>query len=205
MIHENAITDCCGRAYTPEIDRSAWVHPLAAVIGHVLIGRKVMVSPFASLRGDEGHPLFVGDESNVQDGVVIHALKTEEEGRPIEDNLMEVGGKRYAVYVGRRVSLAHQAQIHGPAHVDDDTFVGMKVLVFKARVGKNCVIEPGAMVVGVTIGDGRYVSAGMILKDQKDADTLPLITDDYPFKDLNKDVVEVNVNLAAGYNALKPG
>ncbi|MBW1806308.1 MAG: carbonic anhydrase, partial [Deltaproteobacteria bacterium] len=116
-----------------------------------------------------------------------------------------VGGKRYAVYVGRRVSLAHQAQIHGPAHVDDDTFVGMKVLVFKARVGKNCVIEPGAMVVGVTIGDGRYVSAGMILKDQKDADTLPLITDDYPFKDLNKDVVEVNVNLAAGYNALKPG
>jgi len=201
MIHENAITDCCDRAYTPEIDRSAWVHPLAAVIGHVIIGRTVMVSPFASVRGDEGHPLFVGDESNVQDGVVIHALKTEEEGRPIENNLLEVGGKGYAVYVGRRVSLAHQVQIHGPAHVGDDTFVGMKAFVFRTRVGKNCVIEPGAMVVGVIIGDGRYVPAGMILKDQKDADKLPLITDDYPFKDLNKDVVEVNVNLAVGYNA----
>jgi len=70
-----------------------------------------MVSPFVSVRGDEGQPLFVGDDSNVQDGVVIHALETD---RETGKNLIEVNGDKYAVYVGERVSLAHQVQVHRP-------------------------------------------------------------------------------------------
>jgi len=54
------------------IDRTAFVHPEASVIGAVKIGAYVMVSPFASLRGDEGMPILIGDNSNVQDGVVVH-------------------------------------------------------------------------------------------------------------------------------------
>lgn len=203
MIHKNVITDFSSKVCDPSIDPTAYVHPLGAVIGNTIIGKRVMVSPFASVRGDEGQPLFVGDESNVQDGVIIHALETEHNGKPIEQNLVEVDGKKYAVYVGKRVSLAHQVQIHGPASVGDDTFVGMKVLVFKARVGKNCVIEPGCVVMGVTVPDGRYVSAGITLNKQSDADNLPEITDSYPFKDLNKGVIHVNTHLADGYNKVK--
>jgi carbonic anhydrase/acetyltransferase-like protein (isoleucine patch superfamily) len=75
----------------------------------------------ASIRSDEGMPIFVGNRSNVQDGVVLHALETiDEEGKPVEKNLVEVGGKKYAVYIGENVSLAHQSQVHGPASVGND-------------------------------------------------------------------------------------
>jgi len=202
MIHQNVITDFCRKEYFPEVDSSACIHPVAVVIGHVFIGKRVMVAPFASVRGDEGQPIFVGDEANVQDGVILHALETEHNGHPIEENLVEAEGKKYSVYIGKRVSLAHQVQIHGPAYIGDDTFVGMKTLVFRAKVGNNCVIEPGCIVMGVTIADGRYVPAGTVLKAQKDADNLPVITDDYPFKILNKGVVHVNTSLADGYNKI---
>ncbi|MBW1644428.1 MAG: carbonic anhydrase, partial [Deltaproteobacteria bacterium] len=200
MIHNNAVTDFCVKEYMPEIDPTAFIHPFAAVIGHIFIGKRVMVSPFASVRGDEGHPIFIGNESNVQDGVVIHGLETEHNGRPVESSIVDVNGKEYSVYVGNRVSLAHQVQIHGPAFVGDDAFIGMKVLVFKAKVSSGCVLEPGCILMGVTVDAGRYVPAGTVLQKQQDAGNLPVITDDYPFKHLNKGVVNVDINLADGYN-----
>jgi carbonic anhydrase/acetyltransferase-like protein (isoleucine patch superfamily) len=147
-------------------------------------------------------PIFVGDDSNVQDCVVLHALETiDEEGKPVEKNLVEVGGRKYAVYVGERVSLAHQSQIHGPACVGNDTFIGMQVLVFKAKVGNNCVLEPKSAAIGVIIPDGRYVPAGEVVTSQAEADKLPVITDDYAYRHTNEAVVYVNTNLAKGYNA----
>lgn len=199
MIEKNVKTDFSSNILEPVIGEGTFVHPLAAVIGHVIIGKNVMVAPTACVRGDEGQPLHVGDDSNVQDGVVIHALETELDGRPVEKNQVNVDGKQYAVYVGKRVSLAHQVQIHGPAVVMDDTFVGMKVLVFKSFVGKNCVIEPGVILMGVKVADGRYVPAGSIIKKQTDADALPVITPDYPMKEMNKGVLHVNKALAKGY------
>ncbi len=203
MIHENVRTDFVSKEYTPAIDASAYVHPLAAVIGNVTIGKRVMVAPFAAVRGDEGQPIHVGDDSNVQDGVIIHALETEHNGNPVEKNLVEVNGKKYAVYIGSRVSLAHQVQIHGPAYVGDSSFIGMQSLVFRAKVGKGCVLEPRSLVMGVTIPDGRYVPAGSVIKTQTDADNLPVIDDNYPLKSLNDGVVRVNVSLAAGYKEKK--
>ena len=186
----------------PVIDPTAYIHPQAAVIGDVTIGASVMVSPMASVRSDEGMPIFVGDETNIQDGVVLHALETiDEEGEPVEKNLVEVDGKKYAVYVGERVSLAHQSQIHGPAYVGNDTFIGMQALVFKAKVGNNCVLEPTSAAIGVTIPDGRYIPAGTVVTSQAEADQLPEITDDYAYRHTNEAVVYVNVNLAEGYNA----
>ncbi len=199
MIGENVLTDFSSRIYEPTIDPSTYVHPLASVIGNVILGRNILVSPMASVRGDEGQPLFIGDDSNIQDGVIIHALETEEGGNPVEGNLYVVEGKNYAVYVGERVSLAHQVQIHGPAVVLDDTFVGMKTLVFKSYVGGKCVIEPGVILMGVNVPDKRYVPAGSVVKTQKEADNLPEITEDYPMKDMNRGVVHVNTSLAKAY------
>lgn len=203
MIEKNVKTDFSAKISEPVIGTGTFVHPLAAVIGNVILGNNIMVAPTACIRGDEGQPLHVGDDSNVQDGVVIHALETELDGKTVEKNLMELDGKKYAVYVGKRVSLAHQVQIHGPAVVMDDTFVGMKVLVFKSFVGKNCVIEPGVILMGVKIADGRYVPAGSVVKKQSDADALPVITPEYPLKEMNKGVLHVNKALAKGYLAAK--
>jgi carbonic anhydrase/acetyltransferase-like protein (isoleucine patch superfamily) len=115
--------------------------------------------------------------------------------------LVEVDGQKYAVYIGERVSLAHQSQVHGPASVGNDTFIGMQAFVFKSKVGNNCVLEPTSAVIGVTIPDGRYVPAGTIVTSQAEADELPEITDDYAYKHTNEGVVYVNVNLAEGYNS----
>ncbi|MHB8137474.1 MAG: carbonic anhydrase [Smithellaceae bacterium] len=201
MIEKNVKTDFSAKVSEPVIGAGTYVHPLAAVIGNVILGNNVMVAPTACVRGDEGQPLYVGNDTNVQDGVVIHALETELDGKPVEKNQVEVDGNKYAVYVGSRVSLAHQVQIHGPAVVMDDTFVGMKVLVFKSFVGKNCVIEPGVILMGVKVADGCYVPAGSVVKTQAEADALPVITASYPFKDMNKGVLHVNKALAKGYLA----
>ncbi|AKB74746.1 Carbonic anhydrase [Methanosarcina lacustris Z-7289] len=201
-IRANPVTPWNPETTEPIIDPTAYIHPLASVIGDVTIGAHVMVSPMASVRSDEGMPIFVGNETNIQDGVVLHALETiDEEGGPVEKNQVEVDGKKYAVYVGERVSLAHQSQIHGPAYVGNDTFIGMQALVFKAKIGNNCVLEPTSAAIGVTIPDGRYVPAGTVVTSQDEADRLPEITDDYAYKNTNEAVVYVNVNLAEGYNA----
>ena len=158
-----------------------------------------MVSPFASVRGDEGQPLFVGDESNIQDGVVIHSIETDKQP---QKTLMEAEQGQYAVYVGKRVSLSHQSQVHGPAYVGDDTFIGMQSLILKTRIGINCVVEPGCTLMSVEVKDNRYVPAGSVIKSQEDADLLPKITDGYGFKSLNREVVRVNTALAEGYNKM---
>ncbi len=190
---------------SPTLGAGAYVDALASVIGHVSLGKGVFVAPFASIRGDEGQPIVIGDGSNVQDGVVLHALETLKDGKPVENNLVTVGGKKYAVYIGKGVSLAHQSQVHGPAAVGDHTFVGMQALVFKATVGKNVVIEPGAKVIGVNVPEGRYITAGSVVTTQAAADALPEITDAYPFATLNDGVLHVNEAFAESYLALDEG
>ncbi|MBN1134013.1 MAG: carbonic anhydrase [Methanosarcinaceae archaeon] len=203
-VEPNPVTHWNPVSTTPKIDETAYIHPQASVIGDVMVGARVMVSPQASIRGDEGMPIYVGDESNVQDGVVLHALEVvNEEGEPIAGRLIDVDGLGYAVYVGERVSLAHQAQIHGPAYVGDDTFIGMQALVFQATVGNNCVLEPTSAVIGVTIADGKYVPAGSVITSQEDADNLPDVYDGYGYQHTNEAVVYVNTNLADGYNGVE--
>lgn len=184
---------------TPRIGAGTYIDPLAAVIGDVRIGRRVLVAPFASIRGDEGQPIRIGSRTNIQDGVVIHALETEDGGEVNERNLVEYNGRTYAVYIGDEVSLAHQAQVHGPALIGDRVFVGMQALVFRAEIGEGTVIEPGAKVIGVKVAPGRYVPAGSVITTQVQADALPIITPDYPYRALNDGVVHVNTQLADGY------
>lgn len=198
-IHANVRADFNAQEQNPHIARSAYIHPLAAVIGNVHLGQRVMVAPAASVRGDEGQPIWVGDDANIQDCVVLHALETHVDGQLVREAVVEVEGEFYGVYISERVSLAHQCQVHGPAFIGCDTFIGMQALVFRATVGSNCVIEPKALVMGVNIPDGRYVPAGALITTQPAADSLPTITNDYPLRSLNQAVVHVNTQLASGY------
>ena len=180
----------------PIIARTARIHPLAAVIGSVTIGELIFVAPGASIRGDEGQHIYIGDDSNVQDGVVIHGLETFEGDHELPENEVQVAGKSYSVYIGKRVSLAHQSQVHGPAKVSDDTFVGMQALVFRTELGDHVVVEPGAKLIGVKVASSRYVPALALVTTQEQADALPFITSDYPYRYLNEGVVSVNRQLA---------
>jgi carbonic anhydrase/acetyltransferase-like protein (isoleucine patch superfamily) len=161
-----------------------------------------MRTPFPS-SVDAGQSIYIGDESIIQDSVVLHGLETIKGGEKIVKNQVEVAGKKHAVYVDKRVSMAHQSQAHGPAKAGGHSFIGIQALVFKAELGDQALVEPGAKTLGVKIKSGRYVPTGMIVTKQTDADALPNITDDYPFRNLNEAVVHVNTQLADGYNCKK--
>ena len=145
-----------------------------------------------------------GKDSNVQDGVVIHGLETVSEGEPVPQQSYAVEGKSYAVYVGERVSLVHQAQVHGPAWIEDDVFVGMQALIFKAHIQKGVVVEPGATIIGVTVPAGRYVPARAIVTTQEVADRLPEITYSYGLRDVNQSMIRANRSLAGSYAGSGP-
>ena len=189
---------------TPDLHESAWVADGAQVIGNVRLGEGASVWFGVVIRGDTS-TITIGKGTNIQDSVVIHALETFNKGAAIEKNLVTVDGKKYAVYIGAHVSLAHQSQVHGPAAVGDHTFIGMQALIFKAVVGKNVVVEPGAKVIGVTIAEGRYVPAGSVVVTQEAADALPKITETYAFAKLNDGVLEVNEAFADKYLELATG
>lgn len=168
---------------------SAYVHDKASVIGDVVLGDHVNVAASASVRADEGTPFFIGSNSNIQDGVVIHALK---------DRFVEVGGEEWAVYVGRNVSMAHDALVHGPCFVGDNTFIGFKAVVHDSVVGEGCFIGIGSVVVGVEIPDGKFVPHGRIIDSPAKVKDLPDATEAHAH--FNEDVVEVNRGLAAAYH-----
>ncbi len=55
----------------PVVHPTAYIHPSAVLIGDVIIGAGVYISPLASLRGDYGR-LIVEAGANLQDGCVMH-------------------------------------------------------------------------------------------------------------------------------------
>jgi carbonic anhydrase/acetyltransferase-like protein (isoleucine patch superfamily) len=75
----------------------------------------------------------------------------------------------------------------------------MQSFVFRAVIGKNCVLEPRALVMGVKVLGGRYVPAGTVVRTDEQAAALPRIDASYPFAHINEDVLHVNHALAEGY------
>lgn len=173
----------------PKLHPTAFVHPTASVIGWVELGREVNVAADTSVRADEGAPFYIGDRSNVQDGVVIHALK---------DKWVMVEGRRWAVYIGSDCSLAHQALVHGPSMIGSRTFIGFKAIVHDAIIGEGCFIGLGAVVVGVEIPPRKRVPNGWIVDTPEKVRELPDVEDAQAH--FNDDVVQVNRGLVVAYS-----
>jgi carbonic anhydrase len=208
----NIQTDFNPSVKYPTISKFAYVDPLAVIIGDCEIGKLVLIAPFAVCRGDEGTPIHIGDYSNMQDGVLLHALETTAHGKNIDDRRYSAQGSLlkgndsefkngFAIYVGDKVSLAHGVQVHGPAYIGNDTFVGMESLIFNAKVGKRVAIGVSSTVTdGVTIPDNKFVPPGSLITTQAQADALPARVGS-PYEKINSFVLHVNQELAKGYNA----
>lgn len=111
----------------PKVHSTAFVHPLAYVTGDVTLGPRVSIWPYASLRGDSD-VITIGDDSNVQDGCVIH----------VDDNV--------PCEIGKRVGIGHRAIVHG-AVVEDDVLIAMgAILLNGVRVSSGSIIGAGAVV-----------------------------------------------------------
>ncbi|MBP0017824.1 MAG: ribulose bisphosphate carboxylase small subunit [Cyanobacteria bacterium SBLK] len=173
----------------PNIDKTAFVHSFSNIIGDVRIGSNVLIAPGTSIRADEGFPFYIGDHTNIQDGVVIHGL---EKGRVIGDD-----GKSYSAWIGKNTCITHMALVHGPVYVGDECFIGFRSTVFNARVGHGCIIMMHALIQDVEIPPGKYVPSGAVITHQQQADRLPDVQDED--RAFAHHVVEVNEALRAGY------
>ncbi|MCC5613830.1 ribulose bisphosphate carboxylase small subunit [Nostoc sp. CHAB 5836] len=173
----------------PKIDETAFVHSFSNLIGDVRIGANVIVAPGTTIRADEGTPFYLGENTNIQDGVVIHGL---EQGRVIGDDQ-----NQYSVWIGKNTCITHMALIHGPAYVGDNSFIGFRSTVFNARVGAGCIVMMHALIQDVEIPAGKYVPSGAIITSQQQADRLPDVQDQD--KEFAHHVVGINQALRAGY------
>lgn len=210
-VHSNVKTDFNTNISLPEIQDTAFIHPFAVVIGNCYIGKLVMVAPTAVCRGDEGTPIHISDYSNMQDGVILHGLETTENGENIDGRRFSAAGERlmanssqyaegFSVFVGTNTSLAHDSMVHGPAWVGNNTFVGMKSIIFDATVGNNVAIGISSTISnGVSISDNKFVPPGSVILEQEEADALPLRIGSL-YENTNTAVLHVNEQLAEGYN-----
>jgi len=133
----------------PAVSESVWVAGGATLIGRVTIGARSSVWFTTVVRGD-GERIDVGDETNLQDGVVIHA----DPGFPVS--------------VGDRVSVGHRAILHG-CTVEDDVLIGMGAVVLNgARIGTGSLIAAGAVVLEGTTVPPRSLVAGVPAKVRRE-------------------------------------
>lgn len=112
---------------TPQISETAWVAPTAVIVGAVTLLANSSVWYNSVLRGDSS-TIELGESSNLQDGVVVHA----DSGFPTK--------------IGAHVSVGHNAVIHG-ASVEDGCLVGMSATVLNgAVIGEGSLVAAGALV-----------------------------------------------------------
>ncbi|MFG3100656.1 gamma carbonic anhydrase family protein [Streptomyces sp. NPDC048182] len=149
MTQKALITGIGGK--DPKVDPGAFVAPTSSVIGDVTLGAGASVWYGAVLRGDcEG--ISVGADSNVQDNCTLHSDPS------------------FPVSVGERVSIGHNAVVHG-ATVEDDCLIGMGATVLngavigagslvaaQALVPQGMRVPPGSLVAGVPAKVKRELS-----------------------------------------------
>ncbi|MCY1265320.1 Protein YrdA [compost metagenome] len=127
----------------------SWVAPNAAVIGKVRLEAGSSVWFGAVLRGDTEW-IHIGENSNVQDGTVMHA----DSGTPL--------------VIGRNVTIGHNAMLHG-CTVGDNSLIGINAVVLDgAKIGRHCLIGANTLIPpGKEIPDGSLVmgSPGKVVRE----------------------------------------
>jgi phenylacetic acid degradation protein len=114
------------KGLVPVVDPTSYVHPLAALIGDVIIGPGCFIAPGASLRGDLGRIVIEGD-SSIQDNCALHSS-------PGADCI-----------VGRGATVGHGAVLHGCV-VESNALIGISAVVLD-----HAVIGAESLVAALTL------------------------------------------------------
>jgi len=173
----------------PVVHESAYVDQTAIICGKVLVGKNVFIGPYAVIRADETdaqgemEAIVIGDDSNIQDGVVIHSKSGA------------------AVTIGRHTSIAHRSIVHGPCTVGDNVFIGFNSVLFNCRVGEGCVVRHNAVVDGRDLPPGFYVPSTQKIGPSTDLSAVPRLR--ASATEFSEDVVRTNNALLQGYKRLQ--
>lgn len=113
---------------TPQIDKSVFLAPTSTVIGDVVIEKGASLWFNSIVRGDV-MPIRIGENSNIQDGTIIHGTY-----------------KKCGTTIGKDVSVGHAVILHG-CEIEDRCLIGMgSIIMDKARIRKNSIVGAGSLV-----------------------------------------------------------
>ena len=111
----------------PQLAATAWAAPSADLIGDVRLAARASVWFGAVIRADNT-PIVIGEESNIQDGAIGHS----DPGFPLT--------------IGARVTVGHQAILHG-CTIADDCLIGLGARILNGAVLKSeCLVGAGALI-----------------------------------------------------------
>ncbi|MEV0280084.1 gamma carbonic anhydrase family protein [Streptomyces sp. NPDC050610] len=124
----------------PRIDPQAFTAPTSVVVGDVTMAAGAGIWYHTVLRADCG-PIVLGADSNIQDNCTVHV----DPGFPVT--------------VGERVSVGHNAVLHG-CTVEDEVLIGMGATVLNgAHIGAGSLIAAQALVPqGMRVPPGSLVA-----------------------------------------------
>jgi carbonic anhydrase/acetyltransferase-like protein (isoleucine patch superfamily) len=125
----------------PVVDPTSYVHPLASLIGDVIVGPGCFIAPGASLRGDFGRIVVEGD-SSIQDSVTVHANQ-------LRDTIIRRGA-----------TIAHGSIIHG-CEIGENSLIGMNAVILdNAVIGSENLVAALSLVKSDTHTPPRSLVVG---------------------------------------------
>jgi carbonic anhydrase/acetyltransferase-like protein (isoleucine patch superfamily) len=134
----------------PTIDRGAYVHPDAVLIGDVVLGPEASVWPMAVLRGDNA-TITIGAATSIQDGTVIHVAP----GLPTT--------------VGANCVIGHLVHLEG-CTIEDRSLVGSgSTVLHRAIVRTEALVGANALVPGGMEVPSRAMALGVPAKLRLDS------------------------------------
>ncbi|MBE9600671.1 gamma carbonic anhydrase family protein [Pedobacter sp. MC2016-24] len=133
----------------PKWGDDCFIAPNATIVGDVVMGKNCSVWFNAVIRGDVNQ-ITIGNDTNIQDGAVIHATYM-----------------KAATIIGSRVSIGHNAIVHG-CIVKDHNLIGMGAIVMDhALIEEYCIIAAGSVVLENTRCESGFLYAGTPAKKIK--------------------------------------
>lgn len=140
------------KSFIPVVHPSAFVHPQAAVIGNVIIGKDCYIGPGAALRGDWGG-IVLEDGCNVQENCTVHMFP----------------GITVRLQAGAHIG--HGAIIHG-ATIGRNSLIGMNAVIMdEVEIGEECIVGALSFINAKTVIPKRSLvvgNPGKIIKEVSD-------------------------------------
>ncbi len=131
------------KGISPEIPENCFIAPNATIVGDVVMGERCSVWFNAVIRGDV-HSIRIGYDTNIQDGAVVHCTY-----------------QKAATIIGNRVSIGHNALVHG-CTLKDHVLIGMGAIVMDhAVVNEFCIIAAGSIILENIICESGFLYAGV--------------------------------------------
>ena len=123
----------------PNIHKSVRIFDNVMIIGDVKIGEDSSVWFGSIIRGDV-NKIIIGDRTNIQDLVIMHAYQPDEVAFP----------NGLSVNIGNDVTIGHRVTLHA------------------CKIGNRCLVGMGSVILdNVEVGDDCFITASSVLQKNK--------------------------------------